>query len=347
MNGRDSKMPRKNYKKIFISWSGDNSKEIAKEIKKSFENKIFKDTGLSCFVSDVDISSGDDWWNKIKKELKKCKLGIVCITKENLKAPWIYFESGAMVARELRVIPLLVNCGVKLLRETPIASKHMVDFYNREQFIKMVQNINNNLALTNNSNENLETLAKKEYKNLISRLAPTLKQLKAMRVFNEKYIYPSSVHTVTINTVYISAPMSSIQKDEYDQLRDFLMKLKPKLENLGFTSVLCPLYDNPNYGKFDGSTKAIQENFVKLKQVDSMIVICPNKQSSSILVEIGYGIALCKKTVIFHKESLPFMLQDAGQNISHIATQQYSSFDDIMNIIDSNGKQLFKREEDE
>ena len=90
---------RKIYKKIFISWSGDNSKQIARALKDSLENTIFKDTGLECFVSDVDISSGDDWWNKIKTELKKCKLGIACITKENLRAPWIYFESGAMIAR--------------------------------------------------------------------------------------------------------------------------------------------------------------------------------------------------------------------------------------------------------
>lgn len=49
-------------KKIFISWSGENSKEIAKVIKKALENKIFEGTGLECFVSDLDISSGDDWW---------------------------------------------------------------------------------------------------------------------------------------------------------------------------------------------------------------------------------------------------------------------------------------------
>ena len=79
-------------KKIFISWSGDNSKEIAIELKNTLEKGIFDGTGLECFVSDVDISCGDDWWNKIKKELKSCKLGIVCITKENLKAPWIFLS---------------------------------------------------------------------------------------------------------------------------------------------------------------------------------------------------------------------------------------------------------------
>lgn len=138
---------RKIYKKIFISWSGDNSKQIARALKDSLENTIFKDTGLECFVSDVDISSGDDWWNKIKTELKKCKLGIACITKENLRAPWIYFESGAMIARDLKLIPVLVNCNINSLNGTPIATKHMVDFYNQEKFTQMVKTINRELNL--------------------------------------------------------------------------------------------------------------------------------------------------------------------------------------------------------
>ena len=53
--------------KIFISWSGKNSKKIAIELKKSLEKEIFATSGLECFVSTVDIASGDDWWNKIKK----------------------------------------------------------------------------------------------------------------------------------------------------------------------------------------------------------------------------------------------------------------------------------------
>ena len=60
---------KKVFKKVFISWSGENSKKIAISLKETLENNIFKDTGLECFVSDVDISSGDDWWEIIKTEL--------------------------------------------------------------------------------------------------------------------------------------------------------------------------------------------------------------------------------------------------------------------------------------
>ncbi len=338
---------RSDYKKIFISWSGDNSKEIAKALKKTLEKVVFKNTGLQCFVSDLDISSGDDWWNKIKSELKKCKLGIACITKENLLAPWIYFESGAMISHDLKLIPLLINCNFKALSDTPLSSKHMVDFYNQDKFVKMIKDINNQFELLQIDEAQLELIAIDAYKKLITDLSPTLKKLKAMRVFNEKYIYPQNITTVNLKTIYISAPMSSIVPEKYYELREFLISLRPKLLDLGFTKVICPLFNNSDHEHFDGNTKAIKENFVELKQVDTMIVIYPSKSPSSVLVEIGYGLALCKKTVIFHREPLPYILKDAGTNISHIDSREYETFDDIMNIIDSNGKQLFKLDEEE
>lgn len=338
---------KSNYKKIFISWSGDNSKEIAKALKDVLENHVFRDQGLECFVSDIDISSGDDWWNKIKSELKKCKLGIACITKENKAAPWIYFESGAMIARELKLIPLLINCSYRALNDTPLSSKHMVDFYNEEKFCGMIKTINNELKLSEIPDENLETIAKTQYRILITTLTPTLKKLKDLRVFNEQYIYPKKIKSVNLNTIYISGPMSSIKKDDYIILRNFLLQLKPKLQALGFTKVISPIFDNDDYDNFDGNTKAIKENFEELKQVDSMMVIYPYAYPSSVLVEIGYGLALCKKTVIFYREDLPYILKDAGQSISHIDTRQYIKYEDIEHIIVSNGKQLFKIDEEE
>lgn len=304
---------------------------------------------MECFVSDIDISSGDDWWNKIKSELKKCKLGIVCITKGNLRAPWIHFETGAMIARDLKVIPLLINCKIRALADTPLSSRHMVNFYDKDQFNQMIKTINKTFSLCPISEQQLDLIAASGYENLLSKLSTTLSQLKNMRVFNaSSNIYPQKVTSVNLNTVYISAPMSSLgNQKEYEALRNFLVTLRPTLSSLGFAKVVCPLFDNPDINNFDGNTKAIKENFVALKQVDTLIVIYPKAAPSSVLVEIGYGLALCKKTVIFHRDPLPYILKDAGINISHIDSREYESFDDIKHIIDSNGKQLFKLDEDE
>lgn len=340
---------RNDEKKLFVSWSGDNSKQIAIELKNTLENQIFNGSHLVCFVSDDGIASGDDWWSKINKELKKCKLGIACITKENLKAPWIYFETGAMTARDLSVIPLLINCDFNALNKTPLSNKHMVEFLNKEKFKKMVKDINKKLQLLQISDNNLDKITESAYIDMIKKLNPILKHLKFMRMFHEKYIYPSNVRTVNLNTMYISAPMSSILKSEYYELRDFLLELKPVLIDIGFMKIECPIFENSDYNNFDGSTKAIRKNFVKMKQVDTMIVIYPQPSSSSVLVEIGYGLALCKKTVIFYKEGnqLPYILRDASTNIGHIDIRSYKSYADIKNIITSNGMKLFKMNEEE
>jgi len=43
-----------------------------------------------------DIDKGARWSPEIADRLEKSKVGIICLTKENLSAPWILFEAGAL-----------------------------------------------------------------------------------------------------------------------------------------------------------------------------------------------------------------------------------------------------------
>lgn len=292
-------------------------------------------------VSTVDTASGDDWWNKIKRELKKCKQGILCVTKENIKAPWIFYEAGAMVARDIPTIPLLFNCNINALEGSPIKGKKCVDFYDSTHFLKMIYDINNDMKLLELEKTQLDLIAKDAYEDLKRILGPTLKQLKQTRLFNEKYIYPNHITTVQTNTLYISAPMSSIDEKSYKVLRDNLLCLKELLFSIGFMNIHCAAFEKSSSKLFDGKTKAIKENFVKMKQVDCMIIIYPESVPSSILVEIGYGLSLCKKIVIFYREKLPYILEESGETISHIKTYKYDEFRDIMEIVALNGMDIF------
>jgi len=164
--------------KIFISWSCDISKEIAKNIKNVFEKFIFENTGLICFVSDLDIASGKDWWEKINLELKSCKLGILCITKENFNAPWIYYEAGALLAKNIPVIPLLFNCNIDALNKSPFNSKQCVDFYNAQKFQQMLNDINTEMKLLELSETQKNSIFVDGYNKLKLDLSPVLKKLK-------------------------------------------------------------------------------------------------------------------------------------------------------------------------
>jgi len=334
-------------KKIFISWSGEKSKRIAVELKSTLEDEIYKGTNLECFVSDLDIASGTDWWDKIKNELKTCKQGILCITKENIRAPWIFFEAGAMVAHDVPTIPLLINCEFMSLKDSPLDKKHSVKFNDPQKFIQMITDLNKQLGLLPLDKSQISPIAKLGYEKLTNRLKCTLNELENMRVFSTKYTHPNNITTVNYNTIYISAPMASIDNDEYVKLRTYLLSLNDILRNIGFKDVICPHYSIENSGVFDGGTKAVKDNFPSMKQVDSMIIIYPNKIPSSVLVEIGYGIALCKRLVIFYKEGLPYMLEEIGGTIQNIKTFKFEKFSDITKKIQTNGMHLFENVMDE
>lgn len=327
--------------KIFISWSGGNSKEFAKGLKKVLEEVVFSNCNLECFVSDQDIASGSDWWEKIKKELRVCRLGILCITKENLRAPWIYFEAGAMVAHEVQSIPLLVNCSIDALSSTPLKGKQAIDFYDQKKFLKMLSDINKAMEYDLTENQ-LNALSKDAYMKLKKELEMVFSDLRDLRMFNDKYVYPNDVTYIKRNTIYISAPMSSIDVHEYKLLRECIFRIRDCLLRIGFSEVHCPIIDIDSPEHFDGKTKAIKNNFPLMKGADSMLVVYPWKNASSSLVEIGYGIALSKKMVVFYGEGLPYIMDDAASSITNIKTYSFSFYEEINSIIESNGMALFE-----
>lgn len=94
--------------KIFISWSGDRSQALAKAINDWLKPLLhFAEPWLST----EDIKSGDRWGNELAKQLQDTNFGILCVTSDNLNAPWLLFEAGALAKSidDGRVIPLLLD----------------------------------------------------------------------------------------------------------------------------------------------------------------------------------------------------------------------------------------------
>jgi len=83
---------------IFISWSGERSKLFA-EVLHSWLPRVLQ--YVSPWMSSKDISKGAGWDGEIKNELKKAKVGIICLTTDNLSSPWLIFESGAIASKEI------------------------------------------------------------------------------------------------------------------------------------------------------------------------------------------------------------------------------------------------------
>jgi hypothetical protein len=96
--------------KVFISWSGDTSKEVAIAFRDWLPSVI---QSVNPYVSSEDINKGVRWSADISAELDSTSFGIICLTQENLDSPWIHFEAGALskAVDKSRVAPFLL--GVK------------------------------------------------------------------------------------------------------------------------------------------------------------------------------------------------------------------------------------------
>lgn len=92
--------------KVFISWSGSRSKDLANALRQWLPMVL---QYVEPWVSDKDISAGERWAQAISGELDASNFGIICITPENINSEWILFESGALSKSMLdaKVIPLL------------------------------------------------------------------------------------------------------------------------------------------------------------------------------------------------------------------------------------------------
>jgi TIR domain len=91
--------------KVLISWSGPQSQYIARTLQTWLVRVI---QHLDPWMSELDIGAGQRWANELWKELQDVHFGVVCLTAENLQAPWLHFEAGALAkAVNQRVCPYL------------------------------------------------------------------------------------------------------------------------------------------------------------------------------------------------------------------------------------------------
>lgn len=89
---------------VFISWSGSRSRAVAKLLR-DFVPQIVQSAQVG--TSTDDIQSGSRWYSEIAQSIQSARLGIVCVTKENLSSPWLAFEAGALSSARIPLIPYL------------------------------------------------------------------------------------------------------------------------------------------------------------------------------------------------------------------------------------------------
>jgi hypothetical protein len=127
--------------KIFLSWSGKRSQEIASIFFEHLPDIIQE---VNPFFSTESIRIGTRWMISLSQELSDTKFGIVFIDQTNQQAPWICFEAGAIakVVSESRVVPILF--GMKKSQVHPPLSQFQMMEYGKESVLDLLIEINKN-----------------------------------------------------------------------------------------------------------------------------------------------------------------------------------------------------------
>jgi hypothetical protein len=128
--------------KIFISWSGTQSNKIAEAFRKWLPSVI---QVARPYYSPDDISKGSKWESEISKELEASRIGIICLTPENLSAPWIMFEAGALSKQvaQSKVCPILFGVDPAEV-QGPLVPFQAAKF-SKEEIFRVLKAINNEL----------------------------------------------------------------------------------------------------------------------------------------------------------------------------------------------------------
>lgn len=125
--------------KVFLSWSGDLSHKIAITFRDWLPSVI---QSLIPYVSSEDIDKGARWSTDIARELENSNFGILCVTRDNINAPWLNFEAGALskTINKAHVIPFIF--GIKRSEVDGPILQFQSTIFEKEDIKKLINTLN-------------------------------------------------------------------------------------------------------------------------------------------------------------------------------------------------------------
>lgn len=127
--------------KVFISWSGKDSRKFGEALRDWLPAVL---QFVKPYFTPLDVEKGSRWSSEIAKELESSKMGIICVTRENLHSDWVLFEAGALSKslESARVCPILF--GIQNTDLTGPLKQFQTTEFNKNDFRKLVSAINTN-----------------------------------------------------------------------------------------------------------------------------------------------------------------------------------------------------------
>ena len=126
--------------KIFISWSGERSRAVAKALNDWLPKVI---QVVKPFYS-PEIEKGTKGIDEVNASLEGTTFGIICLTRENLDSKWIHYEAGALAKTEgARVWTLLLDINHSDVTQPLAQFQHTLA--KKDDIFRLLDSINKNL----------------------------------------------------------------------------------------------------------------------------------------------------------------------------------------------------------
>lgn len=139
--------------KVFLSWSEERSKKTAELFFEWLPQVI---QAIEPWIS-MDIAKGARSTPEISLELEKSKIGIICLTPENIDNKWILFEAGALSKiNETKVCTFLLDLTPPDIK--PPLSQFQHTIFTKEDIFRLMQTINQQLPLSGEKSLTEKTL---------------------------------------------------------------------------------------------------------------------------------------------------------------------------------------------
>jgi hypothetical protein len=88
---------------VFLSYSSQDRSWVSQFA------EALRRAGLTAWFDIAEILPGERWQEQIQKALRESTTLIVILSPNSIKSPWTFFELGAAVADEKRIIPVLTQ----------------------------------------------------------------------------------------------------------------------------------------------------------------------------------------------------------------------------------------------
>ena len=127
--------------RVFISWSGSQSKAIATVFSNWLSQVI---QAVEPWLS-TEIQKGSRWGTEVNESLQVLPVAIICLTRENLQAPWILFEAGAISSHKEAFVCTLLH-GIEPTDVKPPLSQFQHTSFEKDDIKKLLESINRRIA---------------------------------------------------------------------------------------------------------------------------------------------------------------------------------------------------------